>query len=132
MSQWLFVLCLMALLLPGLERLPAQDSAESDARVQELYAQAKAAQSQGDLPGAIARYEEILRIASRLAPAYNNLGALYFRQHDYQKAAAVLEQGLKISPAMPSASALLGISLYEMAEYAKAGRTTAFRARAFT
>lgn len=121
MSQRLFALCLSALLLPGLELLPAQpDSGEGDARIQELYAQAKAAQSQGDLAGAIARYEEILRIAPRLAPAYNNLGALYFRQRDYQKAAAVLEQGLKISPAMPSASALLGISLYEMAEYDKA------------
>ena len=54
------------------------------------------------------------------AAAYNNLGALYFRQRDYQKAAAILEQGLKINPTMPSASALLGISLYEMAEYAKA------------
>jgi tetratricopeptide (TPR) repeat protein len=101
--------------------LPAQSGDGSDnPRVQELYGKAKTAQSQGDIAAAIARYEEILRIAPRLGPAYNNLGALYFRQREYRKAAGILEAGLKINPAMPSASALLGISLFEMAEYGKA------------
>ncbi|HVN04816.1 MAG TPA: tetratricopeptide repeat protein [Bryobacteraceae bacterium] len=100
--------------------LRAQSGSGDDPRVQELYGQARAAQSHGDLAGAIAKYEEILKIAPRLGPAYNNLGALYFRQREFQKAAKVLEAGLKISPGMPSASALLGISLYEMGEYAKA------------
>jgi tetratricopeptide (TPR) repeat protein len=109
---------LVLLLLSGFWKLQAQG--DEDARVQELYNQAKADQSRGDIARAIAKYEEILRIAPRLGPAYNNLGALYFRQRDYQKAAAVLEQGLKINPAMPSASALLGISLFEMGEYSKA------------
>src|SRR5450755_2009633 len=111
----------MALLLAGVYKLAAQNgSADVDARVEELYNQAKAAQSQGDVASAISKYEEILRIAPRLGPAYNNLGALYFRQRDYRKAATVLEQGLKVNPAMPSASALLGIALFEMGEYDKA------------
>jgi tetratricopeptide (TPR) repeat protein len=112
---------LMTLLLAGVHKLMAQNgSTDTDARVEELYNQAKAAQSQGDVPGAISKYDEILRIAPRLGPAYNNLGALYFRQRDYRKAAAVLEQGLKVNSAMPSASALLGIALFEMGEYDKA------------
>ena len=112
---------LLAVLAPLLQGLAAQaNSAENDARVEELYSQAKAAQSQGDLRGAIGKYEEILRIAPKLGAAYNNLGALYFRQRDYHQAASVLEEGLKISPGMPSASALLGISLFEMGEYGKA------------
>jgi tetratricopeptide (TPR) repeat protein len=111
----------LLLLLSGSPELAAQSSSSGDdPKVQELYGQAKAAQSQGDIVTAIARYEEILRIAPRLGPAYNNLGALYFRQRDYRKAATVLEAGLKINPAMPSASALLGISLFEMGEYDKA------------
>src|SRR5256885_11370393 len=57
---------------------------------------------------------------SRLGAAYNNLGSLYLKLHEYRKAAAVLERGLKIDPAMSSASALLGLSLYEMGEYASA------------
>jgi tetratricopeptide (TPR) repeat protein len=117
----LFTTSLLALALCGPGALPAQtESAEKDARVQALYSEAKAAQSQGDIAGAIAKYEEMLRLERGLAAAYNNLGALYFRQRDYQKAAAVLEQGLKVNAHLPSASALLGISLYEMAEYSKA------------
>jgi tetratricopeptide (TPR) repeat protein len=95
-------------------------SGENDPRVQELYAAAKAAQSRGDVSEAAAKYEEILRIAPKLGPAYNNLGALYFRERDYVKAAAVLEKGLKVNPGMTSASALLGISLYNSGDYARA------------
>jgi tetratricopeptide (TPR) repeat protein len=109
-------LLLVVLSFAGTSR--AQDG--SDSRVQELYGQAKAAQSEGDVGGAIRKYEEILRIAPRLGPAYNNLGALYFRQRDYAKTAAILEQGLKVDPAMASASALLGISLFEMGQYKNA------------
>lgn len=95
-------------------------SDENSAQVQELYAAAKTAQARGELAEAIARYQEILRIAPKLAAAYNNLGALYFRDHDYVKAAAVLERGLKVDPSMNSAAVLLGISLYETGEYPNA------------
>jgi tetratricopeptide (TPR) repeat protein len=114
-------LSIIALMLLGPTQLPAQtESADKDARVQALYSEAKAAQSQGDIAGAIAKYEEMLRLDRGLAAAYNNLGALYFRQRDYQKAAATLEQGLKVNANMPTATALLGISLYETADYVKA------------
>jgi tetratricopeptide (TPR) repeat protein len=111
----------IALLLVGVQKLTGQSGPpDAGARVEDLYNQAKAAQSQGDIAGAIGKYEEILRASPRLAAAYNNLGALYFRQREYRKAATVLEQGLKVDPAMTSASALLGISLFEMGEYDKA------------
>jgi tetratricopeptide (TPR) repeat protein len=93
---------------------------ELDPRVTKLYSEAKAAQADGDIPGAIAKYESILKIAPRLDAAYNNLGALYLRRGEYQKAADVLRQGLKLNPAMPSASALLGISLFQLGQYAEA------------
>lgn len=109
-------LLLVTLALAG--TLSAQsDPAATDARVQELYAQAKDAEVRGDLAGAAANYESLLQIAPRLGPAYNNLGALYLRQREYKKAVGVLEKGLKIDPKMSSASALLGISLYEMRDY---------------
>jgi tetratricopeptide (TPR) repeat protein len=121
MAHRVLVTSLLLYLLAGCVELPAQSaSRDDDPRVQELYGEAKTAQSKGDVANAIAKYEEILRIAPRLGPAYNNLGALYFRQREFQKAATVLEAGLKVNPSMPSASALLGISLYEMAEYGKA------------
>jgi len=111
---------LVALLLLGHWQSLAAQAGEDDPRVTPLYNQAKVAQAQGDIAGSIGKYEEILKIAPRLGPAYNNLGALYFRQRDYGKAAEVLEAGLRVDPSMASATALLGISLFEMGQFAKA------------
>lgn len=91
-----------------------------DPRVEKLYGEAKAAEAQGDAAGAAAKYLSIIEIAPKLGPAYNNLGALYFRQRDFEKAAAILEKGLAVDPKMQSAEALLGISMYEMGDYARA------------
>jgi tetratricopeptide (TPR) repeat protein len=114
LSSALLILCLATRLLSQ------SKSPETDPRVEELYAEAKSAEARGDGAEAIAKYESILQIAPGLAAAYNNLGALYLRQHEYEKAVAALGRGLKIDPKMPSASALLGISLYEMGDYANA------------
>jgi len=107
---------------PGVNAQTQKPTGADDAQVQELYVQAKAAQTQGDLAVAAATYEKLLQVAPNLAAAYNNLGALYLQQREYKKAATVLEKGLKLDPKMPSASALLGISLYEMGDYANARR----------
>ena len=109
---------LLATGLPFL--LPAQG--DSDAQVQQLYAQAQEEQASGNIAAAIGKYEEILKVAPKLSAAYNNLGALYFRQHQFDKAAKVLQEGLKINPSMTTASALLGISRFQMGEYAEARR----------
>jgi tetratricopeptide (TPR) repeat protein len=98
------------------------EPAATDPQVQKLYGEAKAAEGRGDLAGAVSNYEALLQIAPRLGAAYNNLGALYLRQREFKKAAAVLEKGLKIDPKMSSASALLGIALYEMGDYFPARR----------
>ena len=102
----------------------------TDPQVQKIYGEAKAAEARGDLATATASYQSLLQIAPHLAPAYNNLGALFLRQKEYKKAADVLEKGLKVDPKMSSASALLGISLYEMGDYGVARRhlETALRA----
>ncbi|HSY70908.1 MAG TPA: tetratricopeptide repeat protein [Alloacidobacterium sp.] len=89
-------------------------------QVQDLYAQAKAAQQGGDNASAIQKYRAMVKLAPHLAPAYNNLGMLYFSQRDYANAAQVLEQGLKLNPDMPTATALLGLSYVQMGENEKA------------
>jgi tetratricopeptide (TPR) repeat protein len=91
-----------------------------ESRIDELHAQASAAEAHGDLATAIAKYREILKLDASIAPAYNNLGALYFKQGDYRDAADVLARGLKLDPRMSSAAALLGMSLFEMADYRSA------------
>jgi tetratricopeptide (TPR) repeat protein len=88
--------------------------------VQELYAQAKAAQQRGDDATAIEKYQAMLKQAPHLAPAYNNLGMLYFNRRNYAQAAQVLEQGLKLNPDMPTASTMLGLSYAQLGEDDKA------------
>jgi len=118
----LFLLALFSLALSS--PILAQSNPDSnDTRVQELYAQAKAAEARGDLAAAAQIYESLLQVSPRLAPAYNNLGALYLKQHEYRKAATILERGLKIDPKMFSTLALLGITRYEMGDYAGARRS---------
>jgi len=68
-----FLTCSFSLALSSPIR--AQSNPDSnDTRVEELYAQAKAAEARGDLRAAAQIYESLLQISPRLAPAYNNLG----------------------------------------------------------
>ena len=99
---------------------PAQSSSGGDARVEQFYAAAKAAEARGDVAGAVSHYESMLQVAPGLGAAYNNLGALHFRVGEYGKAVDVLRKGLKVDPGMHSASALLGMSLYELGDHAGA------------
>ena len=112
----LFVLSLSA--VAAWAQASPQD--EVTPQVQELYQQAKAAQQSGENAAAIEKYRAMLKLAPHLAPAYNNLGMLYFNQHDYSHAAEVLKQGLDINPDMPTASALLGMSYHEMGDHEQA------------
>ena len=89
-------------------------------QVQQLYAQAQAAQQRDDISTAIQKYREMIRLAPHLAAAYNNLGRLYFNQRDYEHAAQTLAEGLKLNPDMPTASAMLGMSYLEIGQVEKA------------
>ena len=117
-SRLLFVLALLCTVTFAARAQSGDD--EVTPQVQELYAQAKAAQQSGDNSTAIQKYRAMLKLAPHLAPAYNNLGMLYFNQGDYPHAAQVLEQGLKVNPDMPTASAMLGLSYAQLGENAKA------------
>jgi predicted Zn-dependent protease len=105
--------CLLTLPLAGAPQ-QQQDNDEVTPTVQRLYAEANAASQSGDNAKAIEQYRSILKLAPHLAPAYNNLGVLYFNQHDFAHAAQVLKRGLELNPAMPTASAILGMSYVQL------------------
>ena len=111
------VLCLVVAVVTP---LIAQSSDEVTPAVQRLYAEAQAAEQQGDTVTAIEKYRRMIRLAPHLAAAYNNLGRLYFNQRDYKDAEPVLEHGLHINPAMPTASIMLGLTYFELGENEKA------------
>jgi predicted Zn-dependent protease len=113
----LSVTCLLAVsfLVFAVVSIRAQSADdEVTPEVQQLYAQAKAAQQRNDTADATEKYRAMIKLAPHLAAAYNNLGMLYFNEHDYQHAAEVLDRGLKLHPNMPTASAMLGMSYYEL------------------
>jgi tetratricopeptide (TPR) repeat protein len=62
----------------------------------------------------------MLKLAPRLAPAYNNLGMIYFNQQDYTHAAEVLKRGLEVNPNMPTAEAMLGMCYFQLGMNEKA------------
>jgi tetratricopeptide (TPR) repeat protein len=95
----------------------AQPAVDSGARVQQLYAEAQAAQSRGDFTAAVAKYRSILALEPGLAPAYNNIGMLYLEMRDYAKAADAFEAGLKRDPSMSPSLVLLGISYFQLRDY---------------
>lgn len=88
--------------------------------VQQLYTQAKIAGQHGDDATAIAKYKAILKLAPHLAAAYNNLGMIYFNQHDFARAAEVLKHGLEVNSEMPTAAAMLGMCYFQLGEHEKA------------
>jgi tetratricopeptide (TPR) repeat protein len=112
------ILSLIAAALLSAANSFAQSAPASKA--ESLYNEAQAAEAKGDLASAAINYEQVLKIAPRVASTYNNLGLVYFKQGQLAKAAAVLERGLKVDPKMSSASALLGMTYFQMQEYAKA------------
>lgn len=115
-ALWLVCLTLFA-------ALPAfTQSAENEVTpaVQQLYAEAHNAQQQGDVSTAIEKYRAMIHLAPHLAAAYNNLGMLYFNQHDYPHAEQILERGLRLNPNMPTAIAMLGMSYVETGDDQKA------------
>jgi tetratricopeptide (TPR) repeat protein len=97
-----------------------QNSEEVTPAVQQLYAEAKDAQQRGDDTTAIEKYRAMIKLAPHLAAAYNNLGRLYFNDHDYLHASEALKRGLALTPDMPTASAMLGMSYFQLGENEKA------------
>jgi tetratricopeptide (TPR) repeat protein len=106
--------------LVTLSPLSSQSSDEVTPQVQQLYAEARAAQQRGDDATAVEKYKAMIGLAPHLAAAYNNLGMLYFNRHDYVHASEILKRGLAINPNMPTASAMLGMSYFQLGENEKA------------
>jgi tetratricopeptide (TPR) repeat protein len=115
MCSWASRLLLACLLVFAINFAHAgQADDEVTPQVQQLYAEAKAAQQHGDNAAAIEKYKAMIKLAPHLAAAYNNLGMLYFDQHDYPNASEVLKRGLELHPDMPTASAMLGMSYFQL------------------
>jgi predicted Zn-dependent protease len=116
LSSYACVLALLILFTAHLKASAQQGKDEVTPAVQQLYAEAHAAAQRGDQATAIEKYQKIIKQAPHLAAAYNNLGVLYFNQHNFQHAAEVLKKGLDVKADMPTAVAMLGMSYVELGD----------------
>lgn len=116
-TRYLLALCAILCVAPSLH---SQGNDEVTPQVQNLYSEASAARKRGDSPTAIDKYQQILKLAPHLAAAYNNLGMIYFDEHDYDRAVKVLQRGLELNPKMPGANAMLGMSYFQLGANTKA------------
>ena len=116
----LYFLGISLLVMPRIAAQTQKGDDEVAPAVQRLYAEANEASLSGNQAAAIEKYRSIIKLAPHLAAAYNNLGALYFNEHDYAHASDVLKRGLELNPNMPSAFAMLGMSYVQLGENDKA------------
>src|SRR5580658_3874763 len=114
LDRILYLLVVSSLIFSTVASFAQRGEDEVSPEVQQLYAQAKAAQQRNDNAVAIEKYRAMIKLAPHLAAAYNNLGMLYFNSHDYAHAAEVLKRGLELHPDMPTASAMLGMSYFQL------------------
>ena len=120
-SWWMPELLAVCFVLLAVSTASArQADSELTPQLQALYDRAKAAQQRGDGDTAIEQYRAIVALAPHLASAYNNLGMLYLKRHDYADAADALKHALDLDPNMQTASGMLGMSYFQLGMNEKA------------
>jgi tetratricopeptide (TPR) repeat protein len=84
----------------------------ADETAVEHFAHASQLAQQGNLDDAAREYRSGLAIDASSAPAFNNLGSIYFQQHDFQRAADAFGRAHKLQPSDPAISFNLGLALF--------------------
>jgi tetratricopeptide (TPR) repeat protein len=74
------------------------------------YSRAEAALAKGETVVAESEFNEILRLDPANPEAYANLGVIYFRQAEFQKAKKYFSAALSRNPSLTDAKAFLGLS----------------------
>ena len=83
-------------------------------------AMGRAAEKRGDLPEAMAAYQEALKRDSKRADAALRLASLKVKQGKFQESEALYRQALKADPGNPDAFSDMGYSLYLQRRWAEA------------
>jgi tetratricopeptide (TPR) repeat protein len=85
--------------------------AESETRLESLYASAQAAQRRGDYRAAATSYEEILKLRPELAEAWANAGLMHQFLGEYQIADRQFQVALQKNPRLYVPNLFLGLNL---------------------
>lgn len=90
--------------------------AQTQTSVQQLFEEAQAARTSGNLEQAARAYLEVIRQDPRFVNAYQNLGIVYLSQRRYQDAISVLEKAIRLDPRLAGAYVVMGLAHYELSQ----------------
>jgi tetratricopeptide (TPR) repeat protein len=91
-----------------------------DESLRELYQQALAAQTSGNLKEATQKYLRIVELRPDLAEAQANLGRLYFQQQQFKDAERYLKKASKLKPNLAGPHFFLGVLSFNERRYREA------------
>ncbi|MBZ5513330.1 MAG: tetratricopeptide repeat protein [Acidobacteriia bacterium] len=89
-------------------------SSTSEAKLQDLFVQAREAQRRGDFQRSAGIYEEILRLRPGLAEAQANLGLMRHLLGEYEQAIQGFEAALRVNPQLFVPNLFLGLDLLRL------------------
>jgi len=89
-------------------------------QVEKDYADAQKALADGRYQEAAEGFEKICQIDPAIAEVHANLGLIYFRQRQLDRAIPALRQALKLKPNLTKANTLLAICLAETGQFREA------------
>ena len=107
------------LFLSFVTRCPSQTI---DNRLQQLSTQAREDEKAGHVDQAVDDYKQIIELSPKLAPAYNNLGRLYYQQSKLGEAVKALNRACELDPSLLAPRALLGFALFQQGDFEGARR----------
>lgn len=112
----------LALALAGWFVLPmtmqSQTSAEDQAA--RYAAEGQTALAQGRYSEAQAAFEKLAKIDPRIAEVHATLGAIYFKQREYNASIREIQVAERLKPSLPRLDSLMGLSLSEVGRNAEA------------
>jgi tetratricopeptide (TPR) repeat protein len=91
-----------------------------DEQMAQYAAAGQKALAQGHYAEAQADFEKLSKIDPDVAEIHATLGAIYFKERDYERAVKEVRTAQKLKPSLPRLDNLLGLSLSELDHYSEA------------
>jgi len=118
-ANFRFIAVAISILIAIPHRAAAQ-TADTHARIVDLFQQAQQAEQAEDLSKAAGFYRDIVAIDPSIAEVWSNLGMALYRQDRYKESVAAFERAATLKPALLTPHLFAGLSYQKMGETAKA------------
>jgi len=105
---------------PGVGQQRPGAALPGDQNLQELFTQGESALRSGDLDGAERNFQSVLALNPKVAGAYANLGVIYMRRKQWDKALTMLGKAERLAPKVPGIRLNIGLAYYRQNDFRSA------------